>query len=119
MPTETREEEWGMSSGQHPELEEEQVPNKSRGSGGKKRKEGQEEKSSSLVVQVSSRQWANRGARALCVEVGGTRKSPIGEQSLATVRDMQSHPPSCRRGVPMPPFSLLDITNYLVTFPIL
>lgn len=38
VPTETREEEWGMSSGQHPELEEEQVPNKSRGSGEKKGK---------------------------------------------------------------------------------
>lgn len=105
MPTETREE-WGMNSGQHPDLEEEQVPNKSRRSG-EKREEGQEEEEPSLVVQVSSRQWTNRGARALCVEVGGTGKSPIGEQSLATVRDMQSHPPSCQRGVPMPPIHSL------------
>lgn len=39
VPTETREEGWGMSSGQHSDLEEEQVPNlrgvgKGRGAGG-------------------------------------------------------------------------------------
>lgn len=104
-PTEAPEDQQEVCRGQHPDLKEEQVLSLA-GSG--KQRGGREEGQSQLMMaQLSSGEWTGRGTRSFCGEDEGTGKSSPGEQSLAAVRDMQSHPAQLREGVPMLPIHYL------------
>lgn len=114
VPTETREEEWGMSSGQHPDPEEEQVPNL----GGVGRKGKRDRKSRHHWWSRWAVRNGQRSQGSLCWSWGNRGVT----HRWASTCHCPGHaipPTQLTEGSPHAPYSLLDITNCLVTFPIL